>query len=356
MRTMRPFFSCLIFGLSIVGCGSDFDLAESPPGNDAGGDTSVLEADPGDTSTPPDTEVVDSGAPDTTLVDSAVPPDTTVPDTFVPACAMPVECPGTDDECSTRTCLGGVCGRSFKPAGTASATQTKGDCKRSECDGKGALVTVYDATDTPNDDNECTSEVCVGAVPKYTPVPYGSSCTKGGKYCDGKGACIECAAPSECPGADTECAKRTCIANKCGMMNTADGTPTAGQTTGDCRQVQCNGLGGIKSVSEDTDLPNDGKVCTQDVCSSGVASHPPQPSGLSCGGGYVCNGAGSCVQCLTASTCPTPTNSCFQATCSGGVCGAAYRGNDAPCTSPWGPGKCGYNLMTSMYECFYIIG
>src|SRR5439155_9097540 len=50
-------------------------------------------------------------------------------------CISASNCPGADDACSTRTCNGGVCGRSFSSAGTSC-----GEGKT--CDGTGACTGV----------------------------------------------------------------------------------------------------------------------------------------------------------------------------------------------------------------------
>src|SRR3954464_5644164 len=48
-------------------------------------------------------------------------------------CTVPTDCPGVDDECQSRTCVGGFCGTGFTPEGTAVAAQTVADCKKNQC-------------------------------------------------------------------------------------------------------------------------------------------------------------------------------------------------------------------------------
>ena len=112
--------------------------------------------------------------------------------------------------------------------------------------------------------------------------------------CDGLGGCVECNVASDCPGTDTECSQRTCAANACGVNFEPFGLPVAGQTTGDCQVVVCDGLGSTTSIPDDLDLPDDGQECTEDLCVGGVAMFPPYPLGFPCSGGQ-CDGAGNCV-------------------------------------------------------------
>jgi hypothetical protein len=122
-----------------------------------------------------------------------------------------------------------------------------------------------------------------------------SDCQSG--HCVGN-VCVECAVATDCPGGpDTDCHMRTCNANVCGINNPPSGTVTSSQTTGDCKENQCDGSGNIVSVNKDTDVPVDNKDCTSDVCTAGVPSNPSLPAGTACNqnGGTVCDGNGNCV-------------------------------------------------------------
>lgn len=210
-------------------------------------------------------------------------------------CIFATDCPGSDTECSQRTCTGGVCGENFEPFGTPLTEQTPGDCQLAVCDGAGGTTSVPDDLDLPDDGLQCTEDVCVGGVPSFPPLPTGAPCTEGnGAVCDGLGGCVECNVASDCPGTDTECSQRTCAANACGVNFEPFGLPVAGQTTGDCQVVVCDGLGSTTSIPDDLDLPDDGQECTEDLCVGGVAMFPPYPLGFPCSGGQ-CDGAGNCV-------------------------------------------------------------
>src|SRR5262249_31557091 len=111
------------------------------------------------------------------------------------------------------------------PLGTLTSTQTLHDCKDQVCDGNGGTTTQNNDTDTPFDNETCTSDVCTNGVPSNPPVDVGTTCSEsGGIECDGSGHCVECVMPSECPGTDTVCRFRTCAGGTCGFANATDGT------------------------------------------------------------------------------------------------------------------------------------
>jgi hypothetical protein len=240
-------------------------------------------------------------------------------------CVVASTCPGADTACQTRTCNSGTCGFSFTAAGTATASQTAGDCKKNQCDGAGAIVTVADNADVPVDSNTCTSDVCTAGVPSNPPLASGAACGSNG-LCNGSGVCVGCLAPSDCPGTDTECQSRTCTAGMCGFSFVAAGTATASQAAGDCKKNQCDGAGAIVNVADNADVPVDSNQCTADVCTAGVPSNPPLGSGAACtqNGGAVCSGSGTCVQCVVASTCPGADTACQTRTCNSGTCGFSF--------------------------------
>ena len=105
-----------------------------------------------------------------------------------PECSVPSDCPGTDTECRTRTCIAGVCGASFAASGTLVAAQTAGDCRKNVCDGAGNTVSVNDDTDFLDDLNDCTMNICTNGIPSNPPEAAGTPCSVG--VCDGLGACV----------------------------------------------------------------------------------------------------------------------------------------------------------------------
>lgn len=147
--------------------------------------------------------------------------------TCVP-CSTGADCPGTDTDCSQRTCNNGTCGMHFTAAGTATTNQTPGDCKQNVCDGSGGVTTNVDNSDVPVDGRQCTSDVCTNGTPSNPPLASGTSCSQsGGKLCDGSGNCVECLTGSDC-------ASGICQSNVCNSV-------TCGSGTVDCDGLSSNG-------------------------------------------------------------------------------------------------------------------
>ncbi|MFT3776093.1 MAG: lamin tail domain-containing protein [Minicystis sp.] len=243
-------------------------------------------------------------------------------------CNQASDCPGQDTTCQTRTCTGGMCGFSFATAGTPAGTQTSGDCHKSQCDGSGAIVSVVDDTDTPNDNKECTTDACNNGVASSTPVTTGTACTQNnGSKCDATGNCVACLQASDC-GVSTACKTFTCTAGQCGSNNAPPGTVTSNPIAGDCKSTQCDGNGNSTvNAADPNDKPNDNNQCTNDVCTGTTPSNPPATAGTTCSqnGGSKCDGNGACVQCLQASDCGVSTP-CKTFTCNGGTCGSINAG------------------------------
>jgi hypothetical protein len=235
-------------------------------------------------------------------------------------CSVASDCPAPSNECQSATCVERMCGAEPKPAGTP-ATAVSGNCSLEQCDGSGAVENVADDTDLPVDGEECTQDVCTSGQASNPPEPAGTMCGRNDTLqCDGNGSCVGCVVAEDC-GIDSECQTFACNAGTCETTNTAAGTAIASQSDGDCQILQCNGSGGVESVNDDADLPDDNKPCTEDLCTDGAPSHPPLMAGTSCGGSLVCDGSGQCVGCLAASECPGTDDECQSRTCTAGVCG-----------------------------------
>jgi hypothetical protein len=209
--------------------------------------------------------------------------------------------PGCYPECRAPRCdATGACELDFTGSGTPVSTphQTEGDCQTRVCDGSGGVEDEVDDGDLPEDNNDCTKNVCAGGVPSNPPEPASTACgTTGQLACDGNGSCTGCTLSAQC-GADTFCRAYLCDTQKstCGTSDKADGTalPPADQTAGDCQEKQCNGNGGVKTVANDTDGPaDDGIECTLDTCQSGLPVHPGAPLDTPCTeNGSWCDGKG----------------------------------------------------------------
>ncbi len=206
-------------------------------------------------------------------------------------CNVPSDCPGQDTDCQARVCNSGSCGFSFTPGGSLTRNQTPGDCVDNVCDGNGGVTVQADNNDVPNSPSQCMVGICTAGGIGFANQPAGTSCTQnGGTQCDGSGNCVQCFSASDCPPSTTECAFASCTAGLCGLSFVGAGTPTSNQTAGDCRQNVCDGNGNIVSAVDNNDVPVDGLTCTQDVCTNGVPSNPPQPNGFACNqnGGQIC--------------------------------------------------------------------
>lgn len=229
-------------------------------------------------------------------------------------CLTADTCPGQDTDCQTRICSVNKCGFKYAPAGMPVTGQTSGDCQIVTCNGTGSTSTSTDNSDVPgSDNNTCTDETCINGVPSYPNVPLMTPCSQGGGTFCNAGTCVQCLTSTDCPGTDTECSVRTCNAGMCGNNFTNAGTPLQNQVPNNCQQESCDGVGGIQYAVDDTDMPNDGQECTQDVCTSGTPSNPPLAVESPCNqnGGTICNGNGTCVpvaNVLTVTPADTQTN------------------------------------------------
>ncbi len=208
------------------------------------------------------------------------------------ACSVPSDCPGAEDACASRTCVGGACGKAFKPAGFVIAVQPAGDCQRQICDGQGAIKTEPFPSDVPIDGDPCTDDLCSGAVPSNPLEPAGAPCgaaSGAAVTCDAAGQCTGCAADTDCPPSSA-CTTYACDAGVCVFTNLPSGGGNlGGQVTGDCALKVCNGKGNVSSIADDTDKPVDDNPCTEDECAGGSARNPPVADGTPCGpGGETC--------------------------------------------------------------------
>lgn len=243
----------------------------------------------------------------------------------MPECMEPMDCPAPPNACVVNTCIDQTCGTMNVADGTAVPSQTAGDCQQVVCDGAGATRSQADDADLPNDGKECTDDTCAAGVPTFTPKALNDACGMGGAlFCDGNGACVGCTGDAQC-GTATDCATPTCSAGQCTTNFTMVGTATPNQTAGDCQEVQCDGIGGTKTVASATDVMDDNNSCTNDTCNGSTPTSTNLATGVMCSDGALgklCNGAGSCVECLTAGDCTSgvcTAQVCAAPTCMDGV-------------------------------------
>ena len=233
-------------------------------------------------------------------------------------CVSASQCPGVDTECMTRTCVGGVCGFTFAPFGTVTASQTSGDCQKKVCDGAGGIASVADNTDLPNDGNQCTTDVCTAGVPSITAAPSGTPCSQnGGTVCDGTGTCVECLSDANC-ASGFYCSSGTCVAKKSNGVVCVGGNQCA---SGNCTDgVCCNSVcGGLCQACNLT-----GSVGT---CANIPLGNDPANE---CAGN--CNGAGGCT--LANGAVCSNNSQCTSGNCVDGVCcNTACAGLCQACTA-----------------------
>ncbi|MBK9267008.1 MAG: proprotein convertase P-domain-containing protein [Polyangiaceae bacterium] len=364
-------------------CGMDFTAADTPTPTQTAGDCKIEVCDGSglaiqnndDTDVPDDseactTDTCDMGTPSHTNVaqgSDCTPPGG--PDPLVcndmgqcVGCNVAADCPGTDDECSTRTCDMGVCGVSFTAKDTPVAAQTPNDCLVHVCDGAGNFVDIADDADVPLDDgNACTTEACAGGMPMHPNAADGALCSDG----DGctqtdtcqMGVCtganpVVCAASDQCHDAGM-CDPMTGMCSDPAKMDgtacddsdacTQADTCQAGACTGadpivcmasdQCHDVgTCDPMTGMCSdpAKMDGSMCDDSDACTQtDACQAGVCTGA---NPVVCMASDQCHDVGSCDP--GTGTCSDPvkmdgsmcddSDACTQAdSCQAGVCTGA---------------------------------
>ena len=271
----------------------------------------------------------------------------------------------------------------FDQAGTV-CTDDGNVCTDDQCDGTGVCVHPNN-NDPCNDGLFCNgNDTCSGgscSIHAGNPCPEiecntcqedidscfdpaGTACTSDGNgctddECDGTGTCIHpnnnapCDDGLFCNGLDI------CSGGSCSFHA---GTP--------CPETECNTCQEATDSCFDqagTPCTDDGNVCTDDECNSGVCTHPnntaPCDDGLFCNGSDVCSG-GSCSDhtgspCLETecNTCQEATDSCFDqagTVCSddGNICTDDQCNGTGTCLHPNNSSTCDDGLFcTQIDEC-----
>ncbi len=261
---------------------------------------------------------------------------------FCTGCNVPTDCPGTDDECKTRTCVNTVCGAQFTQAGTAVAMQTAGDCLVSACDGNGNTTDQVDDGDLPPDDgNACTSEVCTAGMSSHPDKANGAACNDGDgctliDTCQAgvctSGAPLVCPAPDQCHDAGV-CDPATGVCSNPSKANGVACNDGNGCTQNDtCQAGVCTS--GAPLVCPAPDQCHDAGACNP---ATGVCSNPNKANGAACNDGDSCTQNDTCQAGVCTSgaplVCPAPdqchdAGACNPAT---GVCSNPNKANGAAC-------------------------
>ncbi len=129
-----------------------------------------------------------------------------------------------------------------------------------------------------------------------------------------------CKISSDCDD-DNPCTVDSCdlALSRCQHLPRANGPAAATeQLAGDCAVLHC--VAGQPNAQLDSeDIPDDGLDCTEGRCVNGIAVLTPLPESTVCvdQGGKLCDGHGSCVECLYDKHCDAPD------TCSEQQCGCS---------------------------------
>jgi hypothetical protein len=180
-----------------------------------------------------------------------------------------------------------------------------------------------------------------GDVPEAPTGPTTTSTTGGGSApgtggTTGTGGAGGCTVASDC-GTDAPCLVRTCVGGTCGVADIAMGAAATTQVSGDCQTQLCDGAGAVVSTKADDDVPDDGTLCTANLCMDGVPTFPALGVGVACAdhGGKVCDATGKCVGCLGPADCASGVCSmgaCVDPTCTDHVINGSET--DTDCGGP----------------------
>ncbi|MBK9264310.1 MAG: hypothetical protein IPM54_31475 [Polyangiaceae bacterium] len=174
-------------------------------------------------------------------------------------------------------------------------------------------------TPAADDGDPCTLEGCEGQ-PNAHVVMAGLPCgLNNDLICTATGDCGGCTTPDQC-GVSTPCLPWACDLDKiCRQTPSPNGQKLPTQIPNDCKEIQCDGQGGEKVVSDDNDVPF--IDCQFTSCMNGSPVSTPAPQGTACttGGGNSCDGEGTCVECNTNADCgpmgifcDPKSNTCFR--------------------------------------------
>lgn len=179
-------------------------------------------------------------------------------------------------------------------------------------------------TPAADDGDPCTLEGCEGQ-PNAHVVTAGLPCgLNNDLICTASGDCGGCTTGDQC-GVSTPCLPWACDLDFiCRQTPSPNGQKLQTQVPGDCKEIQCDGKGGEKTVNDNTDAPK--YDCYMTNCSGGMEVKSPSAQGTPCtsGGGNSCDGEGNCVECNTDADCGAggifcdpKSNTCFK--CNDGI-------------------------------------
>ncbi len=208
----------------------------------------------------------------------------------------------TDDGlvCSDDVCQSGVCSHPVTPGGTLCRASTD-ECDPQEvCDG--LVLTcptdsfLPDLTACTDDGLLCSDDVCQTGVCSHPALPLNTLCRASTDECDPQEVCdgVSIVCPIDgflpngtvCTDDGLLCSDDVCQAGLCDHPPTLSGTLCRASTDECDPQEVCDGL--VLTCPTDLFLPDltactdDGLLCSDDVCQTGVCSHPPELLGTLC--------------------------------------------------------------------------
>jgi hypothetical protein len=189
-------------------------------------------------------------------------------------------------------------------------------CTTDACDALTHLCKHVAAGLPPDDGNPCTFAGCYDGEPKHLPVGSGTPCNALGK-CAG-GLCDHCTSDAQC-GKSTACLVYRCEDGACVKEVAPKDLVIGTQVERDCRELRCDGEGGVMTVADLGDPPaDDGNPCTDETCDGWTPVHRQVVPETPCGGGKYCDAVGKCVECVIDGHCdPASGGYCFSGSCHG---------------------------------------
>jgi len=246
-------------------------------------------------------------------------------------CSTSAECPESSSPCAIAKCVSGRCLELPIEAGTDVEDPLQGDCRDIECDGEGNAVTIVDDSDKPAD-LECLVGTCNGGIGDFLPRPMGDFVTAEPigdcKHieCDGLGNPTAVNDDTDIPVNIATCYTASCSQGMPSQAPTPQGTIVDDPLPGDCQQIICDGMGNEISTANNMDTPDDSNVCTKDLCVQGAPMYEPVASGTILDNGVVgdclgaqCDGMGNMVVAANNADVPSDSATCTIDSCSAGM-------------------------------------
>lgn len=261
---------------------------------------------------------------------------------------------GTTTSSSTSSGTGGVGGvDGGMPCMEATQCNDNEPCTTDTCS-NGQCVHEPDNNAEPTKEGACFLDKCANGLSVHLQLPVGTPCGPMGSptTCDSNANCVGCMTKSDCP-ADNECRTYDCNANKeCDYIDIAMGPAPVDPTPGDCQRVQCDGNGGSTLEYDANDKPlNDGNLCTNEDCDPTTGPYKSVGTACNTNGGIVCDGLGTCVECIINSNCGNGGTCSALHTC--GKCNdSAQNGNETGVDCGGGcPKRCNGEVCTTNGDC-----